>query len=213
MRRNDGSATVEHVALAALIALLVIAAISALAADPRDRAGRALGGTIARKIRCAPRLPDPCDRNPLALAYGFPLGKLVRSLAPQPAAAAGPGGLGLVPVDFRRCRRPSCAVPSGRPGLTTSGRRITAFTQVEDRRRSRGAVLVTFWLYRPGLGWEAVRREAGAAEIESASKLRLRITDVPALVPLETLPGHDHYEFPAGEEPPWRWRVEDVYPG
>ncbi|MGZ5376169.1 MAG: hypothetical protein ACXWEF_06950, partial [Solirubrobacterales bacterium] len=158
---SRGSASVEHVALAALIALLAIAAISALAAGPPERAERRLGGTIARRIACGPRIPDPCNRNPLAHAYGFPVGKLVRRLAPQPGPVARPGGAGLVPVDFRRCRRPSCAVASGRPGLTSAGRRVTAFTQVEDLRRSRGIVRVTYWLYRPGLGWEAVRREAG----------------------------------------------------
>ncbi len=31
---------------------------------------------------------------------------------------------------------------------------------------------------------------------------------VPALVALETLPGANHFEFAAGEEPPWRWRIE-----
>jgi len=210
---SRGAATVEHVALATLIALLMLAAISALAADPRGRAGRALGGTIARKIACAPRAPGPCRRNPLALAYGFPIGKLVRSLAPPAAAAAGPGGVALVPVDFRRCRRPSCAVPSGRPGLTTSGRRVTEFIQVEDLRRTDGTVRISYWLYRPGRGWELARATAGAGQIAVASKLRLRVGDVPALVPLETLAGHDHYDFPPAEEPPWRWRIDDVYPG
>jgi hypothetical protein len=32
-------------------------------------------------------------------------------------------------------------------------------------------------------------------------------------VPLETLAGRNHVDFPPGEEPPWRWRVESVYPG
>ena len=35
---------------------------------------------------------------------------------------------------------------------------------------------------------------------------------VPVLVALETLDGRNQYEFAAGEEPPWRWRVESVYP-
>jgi hypothetical protein len=37
-------------------------------------------------------------------------------------------------------------------------------------------------------------------------------TQAPKLVPLETLVGRNHFEFVAGEEPPWRWRVESVYP-
>ena len=31
--------------------------------------------------------------------------------------------------------------------------------------------------------------------------------------PLETLPGRNHSDFPAGEEPPWRWQVPGIYPG
>ena len=33
------------------------------------------------------------------------------------------------------------------------------------------------------------------------------------LVPLETLPGRDHYEFGAGERPPWQWSLRSTYPG
>ena len=72
--RERGAATVEHVALAALIAMLVAAGVGALAGAPPGDSARELGGTIARRIACAPRHPVPCGRNPLALAYGFPLG-------------------------------------------------------------------------------------------------------------------------------------------
>ena len=48
-------------------------------------------------------------------------------------------------------------------------------------------------------------RSAGAAQIAAAQSIRLRLDDDPALVPLETLPGRDHYLFPPGEKPPWRW--------
>ena len=205
--RNAGAATVEHVGLVALIALLTVAGIAALAASPPSRSARDLGGTIARRLACVPRHPVPCGRNPLALAYGFPLGKLVRSLAPAPAAATGPGGGALRPVDFRRCRRSSGAAPGPEPGLTASGRRVTLFTSVEDRRRAGGGVTVTYWLYRPSLGWERVTRVAGDAEIAAASAIRLNLEDDPALVPLETLPGRNHYDFPRSEEPPWRWEV------
>jgi hypothetical protein len=202
-----GSATVEHVALAALIALLAIAAISALASNPRSTAGRELASAIGRKLACAPRLPDPCHRNPLALAYGFPLGKLVRALAPPPQAVSS-----LVPVDFRRCRQRSCAL-GAEDGVTTSGQRVTEFTVVDDRRRAEGVVRITYWLYRPGLGWEEIVREGGDADVASADAVRLRITDNPELVPLETLVGRDQYRFPRAEEPPWRWRVAGIYPG
>jgi hypothetical protein len=157
---------------------------------------------LARRIACAPRYPIPCRRNPLALAYGFPLGKLVRYFAPQPTLAGAE-----LPVDFRYCRRQSCAAPGTHAGLTSSGRRVTEFTSVDDQRRSGGRVRVTYWLYRPGLGWDRIVRTAGPAEIAAASSILLNLEDDPALVPLETLPGRDHYLFPPGEEPPWRWSI------
>ena len=210
--RERGAASVEHVALAALVALIAIAGIAALRASPPDGASRELGGTIARRIACVPRHPVPCARNPLALAYGFPVGKLVRLLAPAPEAVPGPEGL-LVPVDFRRCRQASCAAPGSRSGLTASLRRASAFTSVEDLRAGGGPLRVTYWLYRPTLGWERVVRDADDEELAAASEIRLNLTDVPALIPLETLPGRNHLRFSPGEEPPWRWAVPSVYPG
>jgi hypothetical protein len=204
-RRDAGAAAVEQLGLVALIGLLAIAAVAMLRAAPPDRGARELGEMIGRRIACVPRQPTPCGRNPLALAYGFPLGKLVRALAPSELAGAG----GLLPVDFRRCRRPSCAAPGPRPGLTASGGRVTAFTSIEDLRGAGGPVRVSYWLYRPSLGWERVLRSAGAAEIAAAASIRLSLEQVPALVPLETLPGRDHYRWPPAEEPPWRWRVPD----
>ena len=76
-----GAAAVEQVALGLLIAMLVVAGVGAPAGAPPSDSARELGGTIARRIACAPRHPVPCGRNPLALAYGF-AGKLVRYLAP-----------------------------------------------------------------------------------------------------------------------------------
>ena len=205
-RPDRGAATIEYVALAALIALLVVAALAALAARKPDRATRELGEVISRRIACSPRYPVPCGRNPLALAYGFPLGKLVRHLAPAPEAVAGPDGAPLLPVDFRLCRRAGCAAP-GEDGLTASRRRVTLFTSVEDLRRSAGTVRVTYWAYRPTLGWSLTTRVAGPTEISAAAAIGLNLEDDPALIPLETLPGRNHVRFPRAEEPPWRWRI------
>jgi hypothetical protein len=210
--RERGSASVEQAGLVALIALLLLAGIAAIAADGEVDAGRSLAGAIGKKIACAPRLPDACRHHPLVPAYGWPLARLVRALAPTPAVRRSPAGLPLVPVDFRRCRRESCAVAAG-PHLTASGRRTTAFTQVDDRRNSLGWIEVTYWLYRPTIGWERVARRAGQAQVEAASGVRVLLGDDPALVPLETLPGRDQYVFPAAERPPWQWRVKSVYPG
>jgi hypothetical protein len=211
-RSQKGSASVEHVALAALVALLMVAGIAAIAAGGEVDAGRRLAGALGRKIACAPRLPDGCRHHPLVPAYGWPLARLTRALAPPPIALPGPSGLPLVPVDFRRCRRESCAVPAG-PHLTASGRRTTAFTELLDRRASAGWVEVVYWLYRPTLGWERIGRRATRTDVEAAAGVEVLVEDDPALVPLETLPGRNHYEFPPDERPPWQWRVDGRYPG
>jgi hypothetical protein len=212
-RNQTGAASVEHIGLVMLIALLGIGAIAALAAAPPTDEARRLGSALDRKIRCPARLPDPCWQDPLTEAYDRPVAGLVRALAPTPRPVAGPSGGGLVPVDFRYCRSESCAVPGDSPGLTESNRRVTAFTSVVDRRRSGGDVEVSYWLYRPGIGWDRVTRHGSAGDVERYADTPLLDSANPVLVPLETLYGRDHYDFPAAEEPPWRWQVESVYPG
>jgi hypothetical protein len=200
--RRRGAASVEYIALAGMVGVLIVAAVAAILASPPRRADRELGEMLARRIACTPRYPVPCGRNPLALAYGFPLGKLVRFLAPTPAMKGGE-----LPVDFRYCRQPSCSAPGSDPGLTASRRRVTEFVAVEDARSSGGPVRVSYWLYRPSQAWERIMRTAGATEIAAASRIRLSLEQNPALAPLETLPGKDHYDFPGTEEPPWRWKL------
>ncbi|HEX4668659.1 MAG TPA: hypothetical protein VH275_01620 [Solirubrobacterales bacterium] len=207
-----GSASIEQAGLTALVALLLLAAIAAIAAGGEVDAGRNLAGTIGKRLACGPRLPDACTHHPLVPAYGWPLARTARALAPAPAARPGPSGLPLVPVDFRRCRRESCAVAAG-PHLTASRRRTTAFTEIVDRRASLGWVEFVYWLYRPTLGWERLVRRADQAQIDAASAVKVLLSDDPALVPLETLPGRNHYEFPGGERPPWQWHVGGRYPG
>lgn len=214
MRTSDdrGAATVEHAGLTLLVALLAVAGIAAAAAGPIDE-GRELGSTLARKLRCAARAPDPCWLDPLTAAYGRALGGTVRALAPAPLAIAGPGGSSLLPVDFRYCRRASCAMPGPRsPALTASNRRTTAFVSVDDARRSGDGDEITYWLYRPTMGWDRVTRRADRAVVAEHAGTPLLETAVPALVPLETLAGRNHYEFTRAEEPPWRWAVESRYP-
>jgi hypothetical protein len=210
--RERGSASVEQAGLAALVALLLLAAIAAVAAGGKVDAGRRLAGTIGKRLACGPRLPDACHHHPLVPAYGWPLARTARMLAPAPAARTGPSGLALAPVDFRRCRRESCAVAAG-PHLTASRRRTTAFTEIVDRRSALGWVELVYWEYRPTLGWERLVRRADQAQIDAAADVELLLGDDPALVPLETLPGRNHYKFPTGEQPPWQWRVSGRYPG
>jgi hypothetical protein len=210
--RERGSASVEQAALAALIALVLLAAISALAGDGEVDAGRRLAGALGRRLACAPRLPDACRHHPLVPAYGWPLARLARALAPSPQALPGPSGLLLMPVDFRRCRSESCAVAAG-PHLTASRRRVTLFTELRDRRDASGWVEIVYWEYRPTLGWRSLRRRASQADVEAAAGVEVLERDDPALVPLETLPGRNHYEFPPGERPPWQWQIPGRYPG
>jgi hypothetical protein len=212
-RSQNGAATVEHVGLVVLIALLAMGAIAALVAAPPTEEARRLGSQLDRRIRCPARLPDPCWRDPLTEAYGRPLAGLVRALAPQPQPLAGGSGGPLLPVDFRYCRSESCATPGDRSGLTASNRRVTAFTSVTDHRRSGGGVEVSYWLYRPRLGWDRALHTASPGDVERYASTPLLDSANPVLVPLETLYGRDHYDFPPGEEPPWRWRVQSVYPG
>jgi hypothetical protein len=56
-------------------------------------------------------------------------------------------------------------------------------------------------------------RHAGAADIAHDASTPLLETANPRLVPLETLPGRNHYTFPAAERPPWQWLVPGTYPG
>jgi hypothetical protein len=214
--RAAGTASVEHVGLVALLAAAALATLAALGPEPPQEEGRSLASTLARKIRCAARLPGPCWRDPLSAAYGRPLAGAVRTLAPAPSAIAGPGGEQQTGVDFRRCRRPSCAVPlPGERGehLTVANRRTVTFTAVEDRRRAGGDVRISYWIYRPRIRWEEVVRRADPSEVADLASTPLLDAADPRLIPLETLPGRNHYEFPPLEEPPWRWQVAGIHPG
>ena len=65
----------------------------------------------------------------------------------------------------------------------------------------------------PTLGWSSTTASGGDRELAAAAELRLNLEHDPALVPLETLAGRNHHRFPAGERPPWRWRIPSRYPG
>jgi hypothetical protein len=212
LRGNRGAATVEQVGLVILVAALMAALIAAIAAAPPTDEAHELGLALARKLRCGPTAPGPCWQDPLTVAYGRPLAGAVRALAPTPRGAPAANGTPLMPVDFRYCRSESCAIPGPRPGLTASNRRVTDFVSLVDHRRSGGPVAITYWLYRPSLGWSRVRREASSDEVAALASTPLLDDAVPTLVALETMPGRDSYSFRRGEEPPWLGHIRSRYP-
>jgi hypothetical protein len=214
MKANAGSATVEQTGIVLMIALALAGLIGYLWVGAGEPPGRELGQRVANRIACGPRTPGTCREPATASAYGWPVARLLRYFAPLPMARPGPDGQSLVPVDFRYCQRPSCAVPAGSDGrLTTANRRTTAFTVVGDHRRSSGTIDLTYWLYRPGIGWEELHRIATRADVEAAAGEPVRLEDSPRLVPLEILPGRNHYDLPPGDIAPWRWKVTPIHNG
>jgi hypothetical protein len=208
-----GSATVEHAGLMVVLGALFAVLVLAMSSSPPTEQTHDLARAIGQKMRCAPRLPGPCWQDPLTEAYGRALGGAVRALAPAPQARTGPAGAPELPVDFRRCRQSGCAAPGPEPGLTASNRLVTDFVSVDDHRRSGDGAEISYWHYRPALAWEWSVVRAGNERIAALAGTPLLDSDVPRLVPLETLDGRNQIRFSALEEPPWRWEVDSAYPG
>ena len=205
--RQLGSATVEQTGLIALTALVMAASALFVSGHLDPATGRGLVTRIANRIACGPLEPGPCRRHPVVEAYGPSVAAALRAFAPADLIRSDGEGRSLLPVDYRRCRIPSCAVvdPS-RPelDLTLSNRRTTLFTEAS---RSGGLLNLTWWSWRPGLGWEATRRSVGSAEVAAVRDTPVRLSDSPLLVPLEALDGRNHTRFGPGERPPWQWTV------
>jgi hypothetical protein len=138
-----GQATIEFVALVLLCCL----ALGALFALRGGFDGRSFGGFVARHLVCA--VGGHCDRDErrLAAAYGNGDAATVRALAPNLVYEPGERQL---PVDWRQCRRVSCAYAPDDPSLDAhlSGarRRATAFTRLIRRD---GRLYIQYWLYYP----------------------------------------------------------------
>ncbi len=133
MRSERGQSTVEWIALVLLASLLLIGVLAAAGA-------RLPGGELTRailgRIICAVRLNGECAAEgpaALALAYGADVAAAVREHAPDLLYE---DGMVALPVDYRRCREPSCS-DGAETGLVTSsasGERIVAFVHVVDCR-------------------------------------------------------------------------------
>lgn len=202
-----GSATAEQVGLLLLVCLAVGGALFALPGSLGHDTGRGLATRIANRIACGPLEPGPCRRHPAVEAYGPSIAAALRAFAPVDLVRTDGQGRSLLPVDYRRCRIPSCAeVDPARPrlDLTLSNRRTTLFTEAS---RSGGMADLTWWAWRPGIGWEAARRTIGSSELAAVRGTPVRRSDSPLLVPLEALDGRNHARFGPGERPPWQWTV------
>lgn len=208
---SGGSASVEQVGLILVLGLAITGLAIALSAQGGPLGERGLANRLANRIACGPALPGPCRSHPARDAYGPAVGRALRYFAPEPRPVRDRFGAELLPVDFRYCRIPGCALPDpGRPefDLTRSNRRTTMFTEVS---RTSGGHRLTWWLYRPGMPWEAIHRDVSAADLEAAADTRLSLEDSPRLVPLEALDGRNHVVFRLGETPPWLWRTESAH--
>lgn len=200
-----GAATIEHVGLVLIVAAILGGTLALVMAAPANDGARGLATAIERKIRCGAVGPGPCWRDPLTVAYGRGVGGAVRALAPKPVPRNR-----LLPVDFRQCRRESCATGPSRARLTSSNRRTTVFVEMRQATAGKPQAVV-FWLYRPGQAWESFEHTLDKATIAAHAKTPLLETDVPRLVPLETLDARDHTRFTRTEEPPWRHRIESIH--
>ncbi|MGA8218733.1 MAG: hypothetical protein WB771_09215 [Solirubrobacterales bacterium] len=122
--------------------------------------GMALAYEIGERIVCAVKLSYGCRSDPeLAGAYGE-LASQVRDNAPKIVYER---GMAALPVDFRRCRSPSCSDGPGTGRVTRSvaGQPVAAFTHVIDCRVPRraesrgydcsgeraGRVYIQYWTY------------------------------------------------------------------
>jgi hypothetical protein len=207
VKQTRGSATTEQAGLVLLIGLVFGGALLMLPGALGPDTGRGLATRIANRIACGPLEPGPCRRHPAVEAYGRPVAAALRAFAPEALVRVDRLGRSLLPVDFRRCRIPSCAeVDPSRPehDLTRSNRRTTLFTEAT---RSGGMLHATWWAWRPGIGWEASRRSVGPDEVAGVADTPVRLSDSPLLVPLEALDGRNHARFGPDERPPWQWTV------
>jgi hypothetical protein len=132
VRSQRGQGTVEWIALVLLAALLLL---GALALAGRHLPGGELARAILGRIVCAVRMSGCGDsgENALSLVYGTELAQLVRDEVPDVYYEE---GMVALPVDYRRCREPSCSdgAENGVATRSRSGEPVVAFVHVVDCR-------------------------------------------------------------------------------
>lgn len=162
-----GQASPEYAGVVLLIAALLAALVTV--AGPAVP-GAALARTLASKLVCAVRAAGSCGAEAMALAarpsaiqrtYGGELAAIVAARAPT--IWFEDDEFASLPVDFRQCRRRSCAdtIRHGSLQHTQTGLEPTVFTHVIDCRdpgaaagyecsgERAGRVYVQYWLYYP----------------------------------------------------------------
>jgi len=166
---QDGQATPEYVAGVLLVAALMAGFLGLAGASvPGGGVARAL----AAKLVCAVDGGEGCGgetglgraaRSPLERAYGSDLASMLAERAPDVFFEE--DDFVSLPVDYRDCRKRSCAdsIRHGALSRTQTGLQPVAFTHVVDCRRADAAnrqgydcsgervghVYLQFWLYYP----------------------------------------------------------------
>lgn len=144
MRDERGVATVEWTGIVVVVAV----AMAALGAAAPVVDGRSLGAAISYALVCAVEGGCADGDDQLVAAYGEEDAELVRRYAPSIVYERGELQL---PVDYRHCRSPRCAVAPDDPDLdahqTTLGEHpATAFTHLV---RHGGETFIQYYLYYP----------------------------------------------------------------
>lgn len=132
---ESGQASVEWLGL-----ILVLAGLFALLGSGVGRLEVAgIAHSIHRSLLCAVASADDCPGESRLAMYGSEVESLIRHLVPEIRFGRDPLGM---PVDFRVCRSPACAVPATGAEKSGAGEPLTLFTRVIDCRRAarRGVV-------------------------------------------------------------------------
>lgn len=178
--RQDGQAAPEYLAAVLLVAALMAALLGLAGAGvPGGGVVRAL----AAKLVCAVDGGQGCgegglaraEPSPLERAYGPELASMLTERAPD--VFFEDGDFVSLPVDYRACRKRSCAdsIRHGALRRTQTGLPPVAFTHVVDCRRAAAAsragydcsgertghVYLQYWLYYPDSATHGLGRVGG----------------------------------------------------
>lgn len=193
-----GQATPEYVGLVLLVATVIgLGLATAGAAVP----GGGLIRTVAAKLLCAMGGAGECEDvsglpafSPLERAYGGEISSMLVQQAPD--IYFEDDDFVSVPVDYRECRRRSCAdsINPGHVRATQAGLRPTAYVHVVDCRESAepddaldcdgarsGYVYLQYWLYYPDSETHGLGR-LGGYHLDDWESFQVRVDTTGAAV-------------------------------